>query len=53
MRDDGVIGRIEQQEWLKPAEDGLQKAIHKVFQVKVVGKQRTFFTERGSDIRSM
>jgi nitrite reductase/ring-hydroxylating ferredoxin subunit/uncharacterized membrane protein len=34
MRDDGVIGKIGQQEWLKPAEDSLQKAIHKLFQVK-------------------
>lgn len=34
MRDDGVIGKIGQQEWLQPAEDGLQKAVHKVFQVK-------------------
>jgi hypothetical protein len=33
MRDDGVIGKIGQQEWPKPAEEGLQKAIHKVFQV--------------------
>src|SRR6185437_3909113 len=34
MRDDGVIGRIGQQEWLKPTEDGLQKAIHQAFQLK-------------------
>lgn len=34
MRSDGVIGKIEQQQWLQPAEDGLQKLIHKVFQFK-------------------
>ena len=34
MWDDGVIGKIGQQEWMKPAEHRLQKAIHKVFQVK-------------------
>lgn len=28
---DGIIGKIEQQEWLKPVEDGLQKWIHKAF----------------------
>lgn len=34
MRDDGVIGKIGQQEWLKPTEEGLQKAIHKTYQIK-------------------
>ncbi|HKT87481.1 MAG TPA: Rieske 2Fe-2S domain-containing protein [Candidatus Sulfotelmatobacter sp.] len=34
MRDEGVIGKIEQQEWLKPAEEGLQKAIHKSFEFR-------------------
>jgi hypothetical protein len=31
MRDDGVIGKIEKQEWLKPTEEGLQKVVHKAF----------------------
>jgi hypothetical protein len=34
MRDDGVVGKISQQEWLKPTEDGLQSAIHKAFESK-------------------
>ena len=34
MRDDAVIGKLGQQEWLKPAEDGLQQAIHKAFEIK-------------------
>jgi len=34
MRDDGVVGKISQQEWLKPTEDGLQNALHKAFQSK-------------------
>ncbi|HKS75144.1 MAG TPA: Rieske 2Fe-2S domain-containing protein [Terriglobales bacterium] len=34
MNDDGLIGKIEQQEWLKPAEERLQKAIHKGFEFK-------------------
>src|ERR1051326_3411055 len=29
--DNGVIHKIEEQEWLQPAEEGLQKAIHKAF----------------------
>jgi len=31
MKDDSLINKIEQQEWLKPAEEGLQKIIHKAF----------------------
>jgi len=31
MRDDGVIGKIEKQEWLMPAEEGLQKVVHQAF----------------------
>jgi hypothetical protein len=34
LKDKGVIGEIEQQEWLKPTEEGLQKLIHKAFQFK-------------------
>ncbi|HET7441730.1 MAG TPA: Rieske 2Fe-2S domain-containing protein [Terriglobales bacterium] len=34
MRDDGVIGKIGEQEWLKPAEERLQKLLHKAFQLK-------------------
>lgn len=34
MKDNGVIGKIEQQEWLKPVEEGLQNAIHKAFQFR-------------------
>jgi len=34
MKDNGVIGNIEQQEWLKPAEEGLQNLIHRAFQFK-------------------
>lgn len=34
MRDDGIIGKIGQQDWLKPAEEGLQNAVHKAFQFK-------------------
>lgn len=32
MKIDGVIDRIEQQEWLNPTEEGLQKVVHKSFQ---------------------
>jgi len=32
MRDDGVTGTIGRQEWLTPAEEGLQKTLHKAFQ---------------------
>src|SRR5436853_6576769 len=31
MSNDGAVGKIEQQEWLKPAEEGLQKFVHKAF----------------------
>lgn len=34
MRNDGVIGKIDHQEWLKPAEESLQKLVHKAFQFK-------------------
>lgn len=34
MRDDGIIGKIGQQEWLTPTEESLQKAIHKSFQFR-------------------
>lgn len=34
MRSDGIIGKIEQQQWLQPAEVGLQNVIHKAFQFK-------------------
>src|ERR1700757_4666527 len=34
MKDNGVIGKIEQQEWLKPAEEGLQELIHKAFRFR-------------------
>src|SRR5437868_13543809 len=31
MSNDGAVGKIEQQEWLKPAEESLQKFVHKAF----------------------
>src|SRR5437763_13841111 len=31
MRNDGVIGTIGQQEWLTPAEERLQKLLHRAF----------------------
>jgi nitrite reductase/ring-hydroxylating ferredoxin subunit/uncharacterized membrane protein len=34
MRNDGVIGKIEQQEWLKPTEEGLQELIRKAFRFR-------------------
>jgi nitrite reductase/ring-hydroxylating ferredoxin subunit/uncharacterized membrane protein len=34
MKDNGAIGQIEQQEWLKPAEESLQNFLHKAFQFK-------------------
>jgi len=34
MRQEGVTEKLAQQEWLKPAEEGLQNALHKAFQVK-------------------
>lgn len=34
MRQDGITGEIAKQEWLKPAEEGLQNLLHKTFQVK-------------------
>ncbi len=34
MRDDGLMGKIGEQEWLTPTEEGLQKAIHKAYQFR-------------------
>ena len=34
MRQDGVMGEIARQEWMKPAEEGLQNFIHKAFRFK-------------------
>ncbi len=34
MRQDGVTGMIAKQEWMKPAEEGLQKFVHKAFEFK-------------------
>lgn len=34
MSHDGVIGKIEEQEWLKSTEEGLQTIIHQAFQLK-------------------
>lgn len=34
MRQDGATGIIAKQEWMKPAEEGLQKFVHKAFEVK-------------------
>jgi nitrite reductase/ring-hydroxylating ferredoxin subunit/uncharacterized membrane protein len=34
MRNDGITGTIEQQEWLTPVEKGLQKLVHKDFRFK-------------------
>jgi nitrite reductase/ring-hydroxylating ferredoxin subunit/uncharacterized membrane protein len=34
MRNKSVIGKIGQQEWLKPAEERLQQFIHKAFQLR-------------------
>jgi nitrite reductase/ring-hydroxylating ferredoxin subunit/uncharacterized membrane protein len=34
MSNDGAFGKIEQQEWLKPAEEGLQKFVHKAFRFR-------------------
>jgi nitrite reductase/ring-hydroxylating ferredoxin subunit/uncharacterized membrane protein len=34
MKEDGVINKIKQQEWLTPAEEALQKVAHKTFQLK-------------------
>lgn len=31
MRDDGIIGKVTQQEWLQPLEENLQGGIHKAF----------------------
>ncbi len=39
MRQDGVTGMIAKQEWMKPAEEGLQKIVHKAFEFK--GGQQT------------
>jgi nitrite reductase/ring-hydroxylating ferredoxin subunit/uncharacterized membrane protein len=34
MRQDGFVGEIAKQEWMKPAEEGLQNFIHKAFRFK-------------------
>jgi nitrite reductase/ring-hydroxylating ferredoxin subunit/uncharacterized membrane protein len=34
MRLDGAIGAIAKQEWMKPAEEGLQNLVHKAFEFK-------------------
>lgn len=34
MRNEGAIGAIGRQEWLKPAEESLQKLIHRAFRVR-------------------
>jgi nitrite reductase/ring-hydroxylating ferredoxin subunit/uncharacterized membrane protein len=34
MRHDGLIGKIEQQQWLKPAEEGLQNLLHRAFRFR-------------------
>jgi len=34
MRQDGITGEIAKQEWMKPAEEGLQNLVHKAFQFK-------------------
>ena len=34
MRNDGLIGKIEEQEWLKPTEEGLQELLHKAFRFR-------------------
>jgi nitrite reductase/ring-hydroxylating ferredoxin subunit/uncharacterized membrane protein len=31
MREDGVVGTIARQDWMKPAEETLQKSLHKAF----------------------
>ncbi len=31
MRSDGTIGAIERQEWMKPAEETIQKLLHRIF----------------------
>jgi hypothetical protein len=33
MRDDGVIRNIGRQDWMEPAEEGLQQIVHKAFEV--------------------
>jgi nitrite reductase/ring-hydroxylating ferredoxin subunit/uncharacterized membrane protein len=42
MKDNGIIGKIEQQQWLEPAEEGLQKIIHKAFQFKAGRHAKNF-----------
>src|ERR1051326_5792075 len=34
MREDGIIGTIDRQEWMKPVEEGLQKVVHKGFRFR-------------------
>ncbi len=34
MNENSIVGKIEQQEWLKPVEENLQNLVHKAFQCK-------------------
>lgn len=42
MRNDGAIGTIGRQEWLKPAEENLQKVIHRAFRGRGGRKVKNF-----------
>ena len=42
MRSDGIIGNIARQEWVKPAEEGLQKLIHQGFEFRGGGHVKNF-----------
>ncbi len=42
MRDDGIVGKIGQQEWLEPAEEGLQKLVHKAFEFRGGRRAKNF-----------
>ena len=42
MRQDGITGKIAEQEWMKPAEESLQNLIHKAFQVKGGRQMKNF-----------
>jgi len=39
---DGIMGKIERQEWLKPAEESLQSWIHKAFQGRAGRQAKNF-----------
>jgi hypothetical protein len=49
MRSDGVVGKIKQQEWLKPAEESLQELIHKAFGFRGGRRVKNFSVGHGSD----